>query len=130
MTQAAAARRKTFIRRKIGKYIPRQFSSTTRYRFLLDRHRGYLARISGMPTDQQRAQIESLAQLEYAALQCEAESTLVSMRESREHRRLLLRVLADFERSLIPRPVREPAPRRVLEISDIVSEATYGRRPR
>ena len=55
-----------------------------------------------MPTDQQRAQIESLAQLEYAALKCEAENTLVSMRESREHRRLLLRVLEDFENSLQP----------------------------
>ena len=121
MTQVAAIRRKTFIRQKIGKYIPRQFTSTTRYRFLLDRHRGYLARISGMPTDQQRAQIESLAQLEYAALKCEAENTLVSMRESREHRRLLLRVLEDFEESLMPaRGVQRRTPR----LTEIISEAT------
>jgi hypothetical protein len=102
MTQVATTRRKPFIRREIGKYIPRRFTETTRYRFLLDRQRGYLARISGPPSDQQRAQIESLAQLEYSALKCEAESTLVAMRESREHRRLLLRVLEDFEASLRP----------------------------
>jgi|SRR6516165_9632029 len=121
MTQVATARRKTFIRQKIGKYIPRQFTSTTRYRFLLDRHRGYLARISGMPTDQQRAQIESLAQLEYAALSCEAENTLVSMRESREHRRLMLKVLADFEATLQPaRRVQRRGPR----LTEIISQAT------
>jgi len=92
---------------------------------LLSRHRDYLARISGMPTDQQRAQIESLAQLEYAALKCEAENTLVSMRESREHRRLLLRVLEDFEQSLMPaRGVQRRTPR----LTEIISEATgHGR---
>ena len=74
-----------------------------------------------MPTDQQRAQIESLAQLEYAALSCEAENTLVSMRESREHRRLMLKVLADFEATLQPaRRVQRRGPR----LTEIISQAT------
>ena len=119
MAQVATSRRKPFIRREIGKYIPRQFTASTRYRFLLDRQQGYLARISGPPTDQQRAQIESLAQLEYAALSCEAENTLVSMRESREHRRLLLRVLDDFEASLRSAPQRTA--RRRQRLDDIIS---------
>jgi hypothetical protein len=42
----------------------------------------------------------SLASLEWAAPCAERENTLRSLREAREHRRLLLRVLADFERTL------------------------------
>jgi hypothetical protein len=44
--------------------------------------------------------VQSLATLEWAALSAEHTNTLQSLREAREHRRLLLRVLADFERSL------------------------------
>jgi hypothetical protein len=42
----------------------------------------------------------SMAVLEWGSLQAEHDGSLQSLREAREHRRLLLRVLADFERSL------------------------------
>jgi hypothetical protein len=65
-----------------------------------------------------------MAQLEYAALQCEAEGSIVSLREAREHRRLLLRVLDEFEQSL--RPGRRG--RRAPGIDTIMAEATRDQR--
>ena len=51
----------------------------------------------------------SMAMLEWGALVGEKEGSLASLREAREHRRLLLRVLADFERSLVaPSPAQAP----------------------
>jgi len=94
------ARRKTF-RRETGKYVPKKFTPARQYRFLLDRRRSYLARISGPPSDDQIAMAQSLSMLEWAALQAERENTLQSLREAREHRRLLLKVIVDFERSLV-----------------------------
>jgi hypothetical protein len=60
----------------------------------------------------------SLAVLEWAALQSEHEGTLQSLREAREHRRLLLRVLSDFERSLAA--VAAPRP---LSIEELAAKA-------
>lgn len=102
MTQYAARRRHSTNIRESGRYLPRQFNSVTRERFLRSRRRRYLDRISITPTDAQTATIHSLATLEWGALSAEHENTLQSLREAREHRRLLLKVLADFERSLAP----------------------------
>jgi hypothetical protein len=109
MMQDAVARHKTSYRQETGKYVPRRFTESTRYRFLLDRRRSYLARIDGVPTDTQRGMVASMAQLEWSALLCESDDSLQSMRESREHRRLLLKVLADFEQTLAPQS--DPRPR-------------------
>jgi hypothetical protein len=113
MTQVARERQHSSYRKETGQYVPRKFNRVSRERFLRERRQSYLARIAGPPTDTQRAQVASLAQLEWSALQCEAENSLQSMRESREHRRLMLKVLADFERSL-EAPKRGRGPRSSL----------------
>jgi len=80
-----------------------------------------LARVQGEPTEPQIAMARSLAMFEWGALAGEHEGTLASLRESREHRRLLLRVLEDFEQLLMPaRGVQRRAPR----LTEIISEAT------
>jgi hypothetical protein len=111
MTHDAAARQRTSLRFEVDTYVPRQFTRTTKMRFLRDRRQRYLSRISGQPSDGQVAMALTLASLEYAALSAERENTLQSLREAREHRRLLLRVLGDFERSLIPKPLGAAAQR-------------------
>jgi hypothetical protein len=102
MTQVDAEHRKTSFRRETGGYVPRQFNPVTRERFLRDRRQKHLSRCSGKPTDAQIAMVQSLAILEWGALSAERQDTLISMREAREFRRLHLRVVADFERSLRP----------------------------
>ena len=44
-----------------------------------------------------------MLQLEWAAIVAEHQGDLVGFREMREHRRLLDRLLGDFERSLFPK---------------------------
>jgi hypothetical protein len=68
----------------------------------------YLRRIPRPPTDWQATMIETLITLEWSALLDEATDTQQSRREAREHRRLFMRLLADFERSL--RDTAAPAP--------------------
>jgi hypothetical protein len=76
-----------------------------------------LGRIPGEPTDAQLAMAKSLAFFEWGALAAENEGSLRSLGESREHRRLLLRVLEDFEASL--RPVRpEGSSKRLAGLHD------------
>lgn len=100
----APARSRTPSRRNpLGRYTPQSLSKPSQYRFVRDRRAGYLARIGGPPSDAQSATIELLISLEWAALVAENEGGLIGFREAREHRRLLLRILADFERSLTPR---------------------------
>jgi hypothetical protein len=73
-------------------------------RFLKAERERHLARVHGEPTNAQVEMARSMAVLEYGAFQAESENTLRSLREAREHRRLLLRVLADFEKSLVVKP--------------------------
>jgi len=98
--------------------VPRQFNPVTRERFLRDRRQKYLSRISSQPTDAQIAMVQSMARLEWAALCAEQEDSLHSLREGREHRRLLLKVLEDFRRSLEPKP---PTRRPSRSLGDIVA---------
>jgi hypothetical protein len=61
----------------------------------------------------------SMAVLEWGSLLNENEGSVQSLRECREHRRLLLRVLADFERSLssaqaLPPPSRSDPTRQAI----------------
>src|SRR5690242_20572718 len=109
LTQDTTERRKTSFRRETGGYVPRQFNPVTRERFLRDRRQKHLSRTIGAPTEAQIAMVQSLATLEWAALAAEREGTLMALRDAREHRRLHLRVLADFEQSLVE---PEPRPRR------------------
>jgi hypothetical protein len=81
------------------RYLPRRYNALTQGRFLRARRKGYLARVSGPPTVNQIEMARSMAVLEWGSLVAENEGSLQSLREAREHRRLLLRVLADFERS-------------------------------
>jgi hypothetical protein len=113
MTQDAVQRRtKTSYRMDTGggSYVPPRFNPRTRGRFLRDRRKTYLSRIEGVPSDAQLAMVQSMARLEWFALAAECGDDLVSTREGREHRRLLLKVIIDFERSLkmkealVPRP--------------------------
>ena len=98
--------RHTSYRQETGQYVPRQFNDKSRERFLRERRQTYLKRIDGTPSDAQLAMIQSMARLEWFALAAEQGEDLVSMRESREHRRLLLRTVADFEATLQP-PTRQ-----------------------
>jgi hypothetical protein len=102
MTQKAVERRYSTQGRETGRYLPRRFYSTSRERFIRDRRRRYLDRLSGHPTDQQIATAQSLAVLDWSALAAENEHTLRGDREGREHRRLFTKMLDDFEKSLLP----------------------------
>ena len=81
-------------------YRPRQFNELTRGRFVKSRCARHLARVEGYPTNAQYEMAMTMAVLEWGALQAEHEGSMRALREAREHRRLLLRVTADFERSL------------------------------
>jgi len=125
MTQANTQRRKVIVDRKNPwnnpGYSPRQFNPLARRRFLKARRLYHLARVQSEPTEAQTAMARSMAMLDWGALAGEHEGTLASLRESREHRRLLLRVLDDFEQSLMPaRGVQRRTPR----LTEIISEAT------
>ena len=108
MAQANTQRRNVIVDRKNPwnnpGYSPRQFNALARRRFLKARRLHHLARVQGEPTEAQITMARSMATFEWGALAGEHEGTLASLRESREHRRLLLRVLEDFENSL-----QEPA---------------------
>jgi hypothetical protein len=91
-------------------YIPRQFNTLTRTRFLKSRRLRHLARVQGEPTDAQHAMARSMATLEWGALVGENDGSIRGLHEAREHRRLLLKIIDDFERSLAPRPAPPPAP--------------------
>ena len=75
--------------------------------FLRQRRQLYLARVSGRPSTAQVAMVLTLARLEWSALVAEHANTLQGDREGREHRRLLLRLLAEFEETLTKPPVPE-----------------------
>jgi hypothetical protein len=107
MVQDAAQRRRTSLRRETGSYTPRNFTRTTRERFLRDRRQRHLGRIPGQPSEAQIAEALTMANLEWNAVSAEHQNTLQSLREAREHRRLLLRVLGDFEKSL-EKPAAKP----------------------
>jgi hypothetical protein len=99
MTQVDAQRLGT-TRRKNTRYTPRQFNALTRGRFIKARRLRHLARVQGQPTDAQIEMAHSAAVLEWGALVGENEGTLGSLREAREHRRLLLQVLASLDKSI------------------------------
>jgi hypothetical protein len=90
-------------RAKVTYSGPRRVTVNSHREFRLRRRAEYLARIPGEPTDRQRSTIESMLQLEWAAIVAEHQGDLVGFREMREHRRLLDRLLGDFERSLVPK---------------------------
>jgi hypothetical protein len=83
----------------------------TRGRFFRDRRKLYLNRIEGKPSDAQIAMAQSMARLEWFALVAERDSDTMSIRESRENRRLLLRTIFYFDLSLKEQeaPVRSGA---------------------
>jgi hypothetical protein len=96
---------------EIGLSIPgRSFSKRAWWNFSRDRRRKYLAQLAGKLTDRQSQRIETMVRLEWSALRAEAEGSVKADREAREHRRLLDRLLADHERSLVPPKVRPPSP--------------------
>jgi hypothetical protein len=59
----------------------------------------FAASPAGRPTEQS-ALAQTVARLEWAALAAEAEGGLKALREAREHRRLLQKLLVDFERTV------------------------------
>jgi hypothetical protein len=112
MLQDVVSRRiKTSYRKETGgsSYMPRRFTPLTRVRFFLDRRKTYLKRIDGLPSHAQLAMITAMARLEWFALAAEQGNDLRSTREGRENRRLLLKVITDFDQSLKPKAT--PAPR-------------------
>jgi hypothetical protein len=97
---------------------------------LRDRRKTYLSRIDGTPSDAQLAMVQSMARLEWFALAAERGDDLVSFRESREHRRLLLKTMSDFEASLKAAVESAPAPRRPPAIATIVGSVIRGGKSR
>ncbi len=69
-----------------------------------DRRALYLGRIRGELSEAQKPLIDSLIELEWGALQAESEGGITAYREGRELRRLFLRAVADFERSVAAAP--------------------------
>jgi hypothetical protein len=114
MTQAGAIERISTQRRETGRLMPRRFSKPAWYRFSRDRRRRYLARLPGQPSERDAARIDAMVRLEWQALKAEAEGTLQADREAREHRRLLDRLVSDFERSLASSPAAKPTAREIL----------------
>ena len=85
----------------LARYRPRAFTQNSRWRFCHNRRTIYLARLGdAAPTDHQAALIESLVELEWSTLAAEAQGGITAFREGRELRRLFLRALADFERTI------------------------------
>jgi hypothetical protein len=83
---------------------------------LKDRKEQHLGRVQGEPSSEQIQMARSMAQLEWSALVAERTDDLRALREAREHRRLLLRTIADFELTLDPQPV--PRRKRSGKLSD------------
>lgn len=112
-------------RRAVGRYEPRALDSThTRRRFFRDRRSRYLARLTAPATDRQLSQIDAMTRLEWQALRAEAQSTLQADREAREFRRLLDRMLADFERALAAPAAKPLGP----TLAEAMAEAIERRR--
>lgn len=108
------AQRRGSMTAELGRYVPRQFNPITRERFLRDRRRRYLSQVpSGAPTDAQATMIQSLASLEWSALLSEADGSVQALAAAREHRRLLMRLLSDFEKS-VAAPPRAPTTAEIL----------------
>lgn len=93
----------------LARYRPRSFSQPSRWRFVRNRRALYLGRIVGAPSEAQKALIDTAVELEWGALIAEAEGGITAFREGRELRRLFLRVVGDFERSLVVPPVKAPS---------------------
>jgi hypothetical protein len=93
-----------------GRLIPRSFSKQAWHRFDQDRRRLYLDDLGGLPSHSQACRIDALIRLEWLANKYEAQGTLQADREAREHRRLLERLRADWERSLAKPPAVEATP--------------------
>jgi len=115
MPQGGVARQRVTLRQETGTYVPRQYSTTARYRFLRDRRRHHLSRVPAAPSPSQTALALSLARLEWGALKAESMDTLQGDREGREFRRLFQRLLGEFEETL-PKPVSEPPPKPVAAV--------------
>lgn len=98
--QIAADRHYRTRRADLGHYLPRRFGQRSRHRFDVARRRSYLGQIGGTPSPWQAATIDGLIALEWAALVGEADGGIPALRESREHRRLFQRLLADFEKTV------------------------------
>jgi len=109
MSEQHETSRRSTRRHEPGRLTPRALSRPAWQRFDRDRRRRYLAELPGPPTNEQSTRIESLIRCEWFALKAEVEGTLRGDREAREHRRLLDRLLGDFERSLA-KPMVEPKP--------------------
>jgi hypothetical protein len=69
----------------------------------------------------QAARIDSMVQIEWAAIVSEAEGSVQGLREGREHRRLLDRLQGDHQRS-VKASQASPAPKS-SSIADIIAEA-------
>jgi hypothetical protein len=104
MTKPLATAQYRSRKSEMGRSMPRRFSKSAWWRFARDRRRRYLAQIGDRPTDAQASLIDTLVQLEWSALAAENQGGLQAFRESREHRRLLARLTADFERSMAQTP--------------------------
>jgi len=74
---------RTSLRQETGSYVPRQYNSKSRERFLRNRRQTYLARVSGRPSTAQVAMVLTLARLDWNALKAEHENTLQGDREGR-----------------------------------------------
>jgi hypothetical protein len=92
----------------LGRFTPRRFTPSARWRFGRARRAEYLGRLAGEPTPWQAATIDGLMRLEWEALAAEAEGGLTAYREGRELRRMFQRLLADFERSIPPPAAERP----------------------
>jgi hypothetical protein len=110
MTQplASAQSRSPTRRDPLARYRPRAFSQASRWRFVRDRRGLYLGQIRGELREAQKALIDTLVELEWGALRAESEGGITAYREGRELRRLFLRAVGDFQKSLVVAP--PPAP--------------------
>jgi hypothetical protein len=84
----------------VGDLVAELDGRSTEARYLLAKFWELYAQIPGEPTAQQVIRIQSIARLLWATKRAEAERTIPGDRESREHRRLLDRLLGDHQRSL------------------------------
>jgi len=96
-------------RRMLDRPTPRSFSIHAARRFGVDRRGRYLARLAGPPTDQQAALIQSMISTEWTAVRNESVGNVNTDRLALDARRLLAKLLAEFERTLrAPPPAERP----------------------
>jgi len=111
MTESIGISRRRSRREEMGgRLVPRSFSDQAWHRFDQDRRRLYLDELGGLPSHSQATRIDALIRLEWLAFKYEAQGTLQADREAREHRRLLERLRADWERALAKAAAAAPAP--------------------